>query len=102
MTTRKRFPAMTRADLNRNLLARYRAAHPAPPVRMLTITEIKTTVTPLFHYVQPVGNKFRIYVSETGCYEGRLCTTLALPNKNWFATYRAAEAALVTAMEVEA
>jgi hypothetical protein len=98
----KRYPAMTRADLNRNLLARYRAAHPAPPVRMLTITEIKTTVTPLFHYVQPVGNKWRVYVSETGCYEGRLCTTLNLPNKNWFPTYRAAEAALVTAMEVEA
>jgi hypothetical protein len=102
MTTRKRFPAMTRADLNRNLLARYRETHPAPAVTMLTATELRRRVTPLFHYVETVGNKFRIYVSETGCYEGTVCTTLTLPNGNWFETFHEAETALIVAMEVEA
>jgi hypothetical protein len=49
-----------------------------------------------------VGNKFRIYVSETGCYEGTVCTTLTLPNGNWFETFHEAETALIVAMEVEA
>jgi hypothetical protein len=93
---------MTRHDLNRRIAEYRRQVNPPAPVKMRTIKEIRASVTPLFHYVQQVGNKWRVYVSETGCYEGTVCTTLTLPHGNWFETYNEAETALIVAMEVEA
>jgi len=84
---------MTRHDLHRRIAE----SRQQLPARAITATQLAQQ----FYYVQSVGNAFRIYVSKTGRYEGRVCLDLNLPNGNWYKTYREAEAALVASMEGE-